>query len=122
MIKLVKHGDYKLIETKGLTKILSLSDKGTYAWVNAEGIGEILVSSHKKHQADYVLACGKYRLYEVKDEPKLADTFHMELSVGKGCWQGYLLVTGFPTNEHKKNRIIPTKEIITKSNGSSCFC
>lgn len=116
MIKLIKQGDYQLIETKGLTKVMSLSDKGTFAWINAEGIGEILVSSHKKHQADYILAVGKYRLYEVKDEPELADTLHLELSTGKGNWQGYLLITGFPSDKTKRSRIIPTKEIITKSN------
>lgn len=121
MIKLIKQGDYQLIETKRLNKILSLSDKGTYAWVNAEGIGEILVSSYKEHEADYVLAVGKYRLYEVKDEPKLADTLHLELTTGKGNWQGYLLITGFPTEKDRKSRIIPTKEIITKSS-SSCLC
>lgn len=121
MIKLIKQGDYQLIETKGLNKVLNLSDKGTYAWINAEGIGEILVTSHKKHQADYVLAVGKYRLYEVKDEPKLADTLHLELTTGKGNWQGYLLISGLPTAKDKKNRIIPTKEIITKSS-MSCAC
>ncbi len=118
MIQLIKQGDYELIETKGLTKILKLSDKGNFAWVNAEGIGEILVSSYKKHQTDHMLAVGKYRLYEVKDEPKLADTLHLELLTGKGKWQGYLLITGLPTNKDKRNRIIPTKEIITKSASS----
>lgn len=91
---------------------------GTYAWINAQGIGEILVASYKKHKADYVLAVGKYRLYEVKDEPKLTDTLHLELLTGKGNWQGYLLITGFPNKEDKRSRIIPTKEIITKSTGS----
>lgn len=126
MIKLIQQGDYELIETKRFNKILTLSEKGTYAWINVEGTGEILVSSHKrslradalkKHQTDYVLAVGKYRFYEVKDEPKLADTLHLELLTGKGNWQGYLLITGFPT-EKDKSRIIPTKEIITKSSGS----
>jgi len=121
MIRVVKQGDYQLIESKGLTKILSLSDKGTYAWVNAKGIGEIFVSTCKNHQSDQVLAVGKYRLYEVKDEANLADTLHLELSTGKGNWQGYLLITGLPTNENKRNRIIPTKEIITKSS-SGCSC
>lgn len=119
MIRLAKQGNYQLIETKRLNKILSLSEKGTYAWVNAKGIGEILVASYKKHQADYVLAVGKYRLYEVKDEQKLADTIHLELSTGKGNWQGYLLITGFPTAKDKRSRIIPTKEIITKSTSHS---
>ncbi len=115
MIKLLKHGDYKLIETPGLTKILYLSENGTFAWINAEGIGEILVSSHKNHRMDYILSQGKYRVYSVKDEPKLTDTFHLELLVGKGFWQGYLLLTDFPKGVKKRSRIIPTKEVISKS-------
>lgn len=115
MIKLLQEGHYKLIETKGQTKILVLDDKRIFAWVNALEIGEILVASHKTHKTDNILAIGRYRLYEVKDEPDLTDLLHLELLVGDGVWQGYLLTTGLPTDEKKRNRIIPTKEIITKS-------
>lgn len=114
MIKLTQRGEYSLIETKGHTKILNL-DKKTYAWINASGIGEILVGSHKKHIADHILAVGEYRIYEVKNEDKLTDQIHLELSVGKGRWQGYLLLTGLPHGKKKRNRIIPTYEIITKA-------
>ena len=120
MINILQRGIYRLIETKGQTKILILDGKDTYAWVNAVEIGEILVTSHKTHKADCILATGNYRLYEVKDEPKFSDTMHLELSVGKGLWQGYLLLTGLPTNEKKRNRIIPTKEVITNSNEAAC--
>lgn len=115
MIKLLQEGHYKLIETKGQTKILVLDDKRVFAWVNALEIGEILVASHKTHKTDNILAIGRYRLYEIKDEPDLTDLLHLELLVGDGVWQGYLLTTGLPTDEKKRNRIIPTKEIITKS-------
>lgn len=114
MIKLLMEGHYNLVETKRQTKILTLDVK-TYAWVNALNIGEILVTSHKKHVTDNILAVGKYRLYDVKDEPDLTDLVHLELLVGDGLWQGYLLTTGLPTDENKRNRIIPTNEIITKS-------
>lgn len=114
MIKLVQEGQYKLIETKGQTKILLLGRK-TFAWVNAADIGEILVTSHKTHKTDQILAVGKYRLYEVKDEPKLTDLLHLELLVGDGIWQGYLLPTGLPTDQKKRNRIIPSLEVITRS-------
>jgi hypothetical protein len=87
MIKVVKTGSYKLIETKEQTKILILDAKDTFAWVNLEGIGEILVTSHKTHKADTVLSVGHYRLYDVEDEPKLSDQLHLELSVGEGIWQ-----------------------------------
>ncbi|MBI4080630.1 MAG: hypothetical protein HY430_02555 [Candidatus Levybacteria bacterium] len=115
MIKLIEKGIYALIETKGQTKILTLDGNRTFAWVSLAEIGEILVASHKSHKVDYMLATGRYRTYEVKDEPKLTDLVHLELLVGDGIWQGYLLPTGLPTEEKKRNRIIPTNETITRS-------
>lgn len=115
MIKLVQSGHYTLIETKGQTKILTLDSRQTFAWVHVDEIGEILITSHKSHKIDHLLASGKYRLYEVEDEPKLTDLLHLELLVGEGVWQGYLLTTGLPTDKKRRNRIIPTQEIITTS-------
>lgn len=113
MISIVRRGHYQLIETRGQTKILILDEKEMFAWINAGAIGEILVTSHRSHKADCVLASGAYRLYKVFDEPYLSDQLHLELYVGTGTWQGYLLPTGLPTDVKKRNRIIPTKEIIT---------
>lgn len=118
MIKLIKQGSYCLIETLRHTKILTLDTqvrKKTYAWVNAADIGEILVASHKTHKADHILSVGKYRIYKIKDEEKLTDLIHLELLAGDGVWQGYLLPTGLPAGDKKRNRIIPTNETITKS-------
>lgn len=115
MIKVFKEGLYQLIETKGQTKILILDKAETFAWVNAAEIGEILVTSHKKHQTDCILANGRYRIIEVKDEPDLTDLIHLELFVGDGFWQGYLLPTGLPSEQDKRKRIIPTNEVITKT-------
>lgn len=114
MIQLIQSGYYTLIETLRQTKILTLDKKKSFAWINAADIGEILVTSHKRHKTDSILALGAYRLYEVKDEPDLTDLQHLELYVGDNVWQGYLLTSGLPTEEKKKNRIIPTGEIITK--------
>lgn len=115
MIKLIDGGKYQLIETRRHTKILTLDRRKSFAWINAADIGEILVTSHKTHIADHILAIGNYRLYQVKNEKNLTDLAHLELFVGDGVWQGYLLPTGMPTDEKKRNRIIPTKEIITIS-------
>lgn len=112
MIKVIDEGKYKLLETKGQIKILTLN-RSTYAWVNLEGIGEILVSSHKPHQTDTILGIGRYKLYDVDDEPKLSDQQHLELSVGEGAWQGYLLPTGLPEGKKVRSRVIPTKEVIS---------
>lgn len=113
MIKLVKKGKYTLVETKNDTKILTLDWK-SYVWVFTKTIGEILISTRKKHPTDEKLSGGEYRLYQVEDEPDLVDTLHLELSVGEGDWQGYLLITGFPQNKKIRSRIISTKEIISR--------
>lgn len=118
MIKLLKDGDYSLVETKDHIKIMTLDD-AQFAWVAASGIGEILVTSHNPHKVDYLLATGKYRIYLVKDEPKLVDQQHLELHVGRKDWQGYLLPTGLPTDKKKRSRIIATKEIISAPRDSN---
>ena len=115
MIKLVQSGIYQLIETKGQIKILTLDKVFIYAWVYAEEIGEILITSHNPHKTDHLLAVGKYRLYEVEEELQLTDTLHLELLVGEGIWQGYLLITGLPDDEKKRSRIIPTHELVSRS-------
>lgn len=113
MIQVLARGEYKLIETKHDTKILILDDTDTFAWIMVTTIGEILVTSHKAHKKDTLLAVGNYRLYDVKDESKYTDQKHLELQVGCGYWQGYLLPRGLPTDEKKRNRIIPTTELLT---------
>ena len=113
MIHLVKRGDYTLLETKHRTKVLSLDNKEQYAWIHAKGIGDVLVRSRKKHHSANILAAGKYRVCDVENEPGIADSPHLELSLGNGRWQGYLLLNGLP-KYNDKNRIIPTDEIIIK--------
>lgn len=116
MIKILARGEYKLIETKHNTKVLILDNKETFAWINAENIGEILVTSRKTLKEDNLLAVGKYRLYDITDEPKFTDQQHLELQVGCGFWQGYLLPTGLPSDEKKRNRVITTSELLTATN------
>lgn len=115
MITLLQEGTYELIETKRSTKVLILDRKKYFAWIKAQGIGEILVASQKTRSIGAVFAVGNYRLYQVTAEPELTDLVHLELMVGKGTWQGYLLPTGLPTMKDKRNRIIPTNQCITKT-------
>jgi hypothetical protein len=115
MIKKLRSGEYQLLETKQNTKMLVLDGKSAFAWVVAGEIGEILVSAEIPSDVGAVLSAGEYRLYLVKDEPKLVDLEHLELAIGDGHWQGYLLPTGLPSSEDKRNRIIATDEVITKA-------
>lgn len=114
MISIYRSGAYRLIETKHNTKVLYL-DNDIYAWIEPPDIGEILVTSHKVHKTDCVLCIGRYHIYDVDDEPGLSDQMHLELEVGDGFWQGYLLLSGLPDSVKKRGRIIPTQEIITRS-------
>jgi hypothetical protein len=101
MIKVTRVGKYKLIETKQRIKILYLDQK-PYVWLFVPGIGYLLEITSKPHIASCVLACGSYRLYDVKDETQLESQAHLELYVGEGYWQGYLLLTGLPSISKKK--------------------
>ncbi|MEK7150768.1 MAG: hypothetical protein AAB783_01050 [Patescibacteria group bacterium] len=112
MIKLVKKGIYRLVWTKDRQRMLYLGDCG-YLWVYAKGIGELFAFSKHPHKPSYILAEGKYRIYTVEKEPKYVDLQHLELSVKPGVWQGYLLLTGLPTKNKIRSRIVPTDEIIS---------
>lgn len=114
MIKLIAKGSYRLIGTKDHQKILYLRNQG-YLWAYAKSIGELLTFSKHLHKPEYILAEGKYNLYKVKDEPKFVDLLHLELSVGEK-WQGYLLLTGLPTKNKIRSRIIPSTEVISPQN------
>jgi hypothetical protein len=113
MIKLITKGKYQLVGTRDRKITLFLDGQG-YHWSFAPRIGELLTFSKKLHKQRYLLAQGDYRIYGVKDEPKLVDLQHLELSVGGGQWQGYLLLTGLPTAKKIRSRIEPTDEIIAK--------
>ena len=116
MIRRISEGEYELKETRASHKILHLENIGTYAWIYVPyGFYEILVASKIQNGDNHNLAFGKYRLYDVRNEPRLVDGEHLELIVGEGAWQGYILPTGLPDDTKKRSRIIPTNELITKS-------
>lgn len=112
MITLLKKGMYKLVETKHHARLLYIDGK-VYAWVTVANVAEILVASHRTHKTDSIICIGEYRVYDVADEPHLSDQQHMELEVGQGHWQGYVLRGGLPDADNKRCRIIPTHELIT---------
>lgn len=114
MVKVIRSGTYKLIETKNYIKILYL-DEDMYAWPETLNYGEMLVVSRRAHKTDAVLSVGHYIIYEVVDDDRFSNHIHLELEVGNQQWQGYLLLTGLPNDTKKRSRIIPTHETITGS-------
>ena len=112
MIKLIDQGEYTMVRTKDHKTLLCLGEKG-YLLSYAPKIGELLTFSKRERKTDYIIARGNYRIYRVKDDPELVDLEHLELSLGRGKWQGYLLLTGLPTLRKLRRRIVPTDEVIT---------
>lgn len=113
MITMIKKGLYRLIETYNNTKILLL-DHEVYAWIYAKNIGGLLVLASIPKRFTDVISEGAYHLYDVFNEPELTDLEHLELQAGNEKWQGYLLLSGLPEEDHPKSRIIPTGELIRK--------
>ena len=113
MLKIVDHGCYHLYESSEQDKILIMDKKRTYRWKKLHDSGEIISGSAKNSESDHLLAIGKYRLYTVKDETDLSDGDHLELFIGDGKWQGYLLPLGLPLNKKINYQILATDEIIT---------
>lgn len=113
MIKLIQQGRYKLVATKDRKYMLFLGRQG-YHWAYAPAIGQLLTFSKHQHEQSYFICDGKYKLYDVENEPKLIDLQHLELETGKNRWQGYLLLTGLPTGRKIRSRIEPTEEVISK--------
>lgn len=114
MIALLQKGDYRLIETKAQVKILYLDDQ-VFGWVHVKAVGEILVATHTPHHADYLLATGRFRLYQAEDDPKYASGQHLELHVGASHWQGYLIPAGLPTATKVRSLMVPIGEVISRT-------
>lgn len=114
MIKLIKSGRYKLIRTKHYVKILYL-DKDAFAWIEPPKIHELLVTTHRQHKTDCLLSVGRYNLYDLKDDQRFSSHLRLELEVGEGQWQGYLLLNGLPTDQKIRCGIIPAHDVVTGS-------
>jgi len=113
MIKIVKRGDYQLMDILGGTKVFVLDSAKAFIWEDTSV--EFFEYNPKNQTEKITLSKGKYFLYDVHDERKFTDSQHLELFLGKHTWQGYLLPEGIPTRKQKRKQIIPVEEIITKT-------
>ena len=111
MIHIVQRGLYSLVKTRSRKMILILDKKNIFKLSRQN----IQLLSQVNDIACKVCMCA-YRLYDVKDEGMLTDQMHLELCIGKGHWQGYLLPEGLPTKHTSKKPIVPTQELIGVSN------
>jgi hypothetical protein len=119
MVTLFEKSFYCLVKTKSGSRLLCI-ERGTFTWVDPETIGEMRVATHTPHTTDYVIRTGRYRLYDVKDEPPLAGLQHLELEYGPTDWHGYLLLTGLPRDQEERTCVVPTPQIITGSARDVC--
>ena len=75
---------------------LFLDNKDGCMWIS-DGLNcDRLMYTGKQKAARFVISEGVYRIYEVLNEKKLSQGVHMELLVGKGKWQGFILSGGLP--------------------------
>lgn len=116
MITVIKAGNYRFITTVDRLSVLSLDNKRNFFWEEQnEGIVLVYQSSEKK---GHIVQAGKYRLYTVRGEPRLTLGGHLELLVGKGKWESFLLPSGLPTDLIYRKTIIPTNECISRSSNT----
>jgi len=113
MIKILDQGCYQLYKATNESKLLTIDKKKNYIWNKQADKEDITLCAYKNSKKDELLTVGKYRLYAVKNENDLSDGEHLELFVGDGKWQGYLLPTSLPSDKKLTSPIYPTEEIIT---------
>lgn len=112
MITVVDRGSYCLLENKKQGKVLIFDDKKSYSLTEYGKLKKIPLYPHKNTKNNCLLCKGNFRLYKVSNEEHLSSNFHLELNIGQGQWQGYLLPKGLPKNR-TINSIIPTQELIS---------
>lgn len=112
MIRVVSRGNYRLVETKDFTKVFLFSNRQAFTWLPAQGMIEMYYEKNPSLMS--TLARGTYYIYETKNEND-PPILQLEVYIGKRAWQGYMLPAGLPTMKEMRKRIIPTKDVITKS-------
>ena len=120
MIKVLKSGKYQLVETSQQIKVLYL-DETPYIWLYIPGIGHVIEMTHNPHRAEHILAQGSYRIYDVKGEERFSRHKHLELFIGDGAWQGYLILTDLPSETRKRVRIVATNEVVSALSGYPAY-
>ena len=113
MIRVVTKGEYMLLKTCDDRTLLLLEENDPVMWIADSGCADLLEICDKAYSTKCVIVYGNYRLYEVKDESYLTGWEHLELTVGKGRWQGYLLPHGLPSGGKRRREIISTEELIS---------
>jgi hypothetical protein len=112
MFSIERQGSYKLTESRLQIKALYL-DKTSYAMLFIDSLGEMISTARTPKPTDYTLSIGRYRVYNVQDEPDMTEGLHLELEVGDDIWQGYLLPNGLPGKNSIRGCLLPTRELIT---------
>lgn len=112
MITVIDRGSYCLLENKKQGKMLIFDGKKSYSIKDYGSLKKIYFNPLRNVKNDCLLCMGNFRLYKVSNEEHLSSNFHLELNIGQGQWQGYLLPKGLPKNR-TINKIIPTQELIS---------
>lgn len=117
MIRLIQWGNYRLAIIAEGNAIVSLDDDvySLYPEYKTMELSDIDIDTA------LVLHRGDYKLYDVYDEPQLAETIHLELEDEDGYIVNYLLPQGLPVNSKRRTRQLTTTQQITYSGRDIIF-
>lgn len=111
MIRLIQWGNYRLAMIAEGNAFISIDDDAYSLYPDYK----TLELSDADIDAALTLHHGDYRLYDVYDEPQLAETIHLELEDEDGYIKSYLLPRGLPENSKRRVRQLTTAQQITHS-------
>lgn len=111
MIRLIRWGNYRLAMIAEGNALISIDDDVYSLYPDYKTMG----LSDADMDAALTLHHGDYRLYDVYDEPQLAETIHLELEDEDGYIKSYLLPRGLPGNSKRRVRQLTTTQQITHS-------
>ncbi len=106
-------GRYELFETTHGHRILVLSDKQWFAWVEGQK-GEILVLSDSDHEKDHTIQEGDFYLADFQDDPKFQNNQpHLFLQKGDE-FKELIVPNGLPTENDSQKKVVSTDDAISK--------
>jgi hypothetical protein len=111
-VEVQDHGRYELFETTKGHRILALSHRRWFAWVEGQQ-GEILVHSDADHREDHTIQEGRFFLVDFRDDPQWKDMPHLFLQKDNS-YQVVVVPEGLPTEDNYQKKIVMTDEVLPR--------
>lgn len=105
-------GEYELFETTANHRILVLSGKRWFAWIEGDR-GEILVHSDSDHEKDHTIQKGRFYLVDFEEDPEFKDMPHLFLQE-HGVFREVMLPNGLPTEGDPQKKVVWTENTLAE--------